>query len=118
MRRRREGTNWPRSLRSGDDPLANYAFESSQGSPDPSRIPAMLRKTPASDFIYALFEREALDILMDPSETEELFDRTDMLITLESAHLRLKRRNRTLVLGPRRTVYLEGARSLKEAGPI
>jgi hypothetical protein len=30
------------------------------------------RKTPASDFMYALFEREVVDILMDPPNSPKI----------------------------------------------
>jgi hypothetical protein len=53
------------------------------------------RKTPVSDFMYALFERESTDILMDRSEAEELFDRTEFLIALDFAHHRLQRMKQT-----------------------
>jgi hypothetical protein len=49
------------------------------------------KKTPASDFLYQLFEHEAADILMSPADAEDLFDRTELLIALESAHFRLRR---------------------------
>jgi hypothetical protein len=48
-------------------------------------------KTPVSDFMYGLFQSEAADLLMNPADAEELFDRTEFLITLEFAHHRLQR---------------------------
>jgi hypothetical protein len=48
------------------------------------------RKTPISDFLYDIFQREAVDIIMSSTDAEELFDRAEALITLEAAHCRLQ----------------------------
>ena len=48
-------------------------------------------RTPASDFLFGLFEKECTDCAVDQSEAEELFDRLELLISLEFAHLRLQK---------------------------
>jgi len=49
-------------------------------------------RTPASDFLFCLFRAEIADAALDPGETDEdLFDRLEFLISLEFAHMRLRR---------------------------
>jgi hypothetical protein len=49
------------------------------------------RRTPASDFLFHLFRTEIADAALDPGEAaEDLFDRLELLITLEFAHARLR----------------------------
>ena len=48
------------------------------------------RRTPASDLLFGLFEKEVIDSTVDQSEAEELFDRLEFLISLEFSHLRLQ----------------------------
>jgi hypothetical protein len=48
------------------------------------------RKTPVSDCLFELLQREATDIALAPGEAEELFDRLEFLVSLEFAHQRLQ----------------------------
>jgi hypothetical protein len=48
------------------------------------------RSMPASDFLFGLFEREIADAAIDPREAEDLFGRSEFLISLEFSHLRLQ----------------------------
>ena len=88
---------------------AHFRTRSGKAVPAVDRLPPMTlesvewkilngleqRNSPVSDFMYALFEQESTDILMDRSEAEELFDRTEFLIALEFAHHRLQRMKQT-----------------------
>ena len=49
-------------------------------------------RTPASEFLFRLFRAEIADASLDPGATDEdLFDRLEFLISLEFAHMRLRR---------------------------
>jgi hypothetical protein len=50
------------------------------------------KRTPASEFLFKLFTQEITDILVDKDDAEELFDRLELLISLESGYLRLQRK--------------------------
>jgi hypothetical protein len=70
------------------------------------------KRTPASVFLFRLFENEITDAAMDSSEAEELFDRLEFLISLEFAYLRLQQvaaSERLGVLDANRSIHLEGA---------
>lgn len=48
------------------------------------------KEAPASDFLFALFEKDVTDTATDPSETAALLDRSEFLVSLEFAHLHLQ----------------------------
>jgi hypothetical protein len=49
------------------------------------------KRTPASDLLVSILGREAHDIALLPDEADELFDRVELLVSLEFAYLRLQR---------------------------
>ncbi|MCJ2051246.1 SIR2 family protein [Methylobacterium sp. J-070] len=49
------------------------------------------RKTPASDFLFALLEKEVPDINYNPQETEDLFNQLEFIITADFAHRRIRK---------------------------
>lgn len=53
------------------------------------------RRTPGSDFLLSTLSTELGDIALGANDAPEVFDRLEMLITLEFAHLRLSRVSET-----------------------
>ncbi|SFK79334.1 SIR2 family protein [Methylocapsa palsarum] len=47
------------------------------------------RRTPANDYLFTLFKDELCDAAIDEDNAEELFDRVELLISLEACHIRL-----------------------------
>ncbi len=80
----------------GDGPIVSMFPPMSFGTIDWKILKGLEnRRTPVSDFMFALLKEEVTDIAIDQSEAEEIFDSAEMLISLEFAQIRRQRMEAT-----------------------